>query len=203
MPPALRRPTFAPCQRFTPIETERLRLRVVTPEDVDAMLAYQSRAEVCRYLLYEPRDREAVAALIADRAPRTRLRDAGDSLQITVVRRDDGQVLGELYFAIDSVEQSCAEIGWIFHPDAGGRGYATEAALALLAFAFETMGLHRVIARLHPDNAASVRLCDRLGMRREAHLVEDLWNKGAWEDTGVHALLAREWAARGRAARGG
>jgi RimJ/RimL family protein N-acetyltransferase len=58
------------------------------------------------------------------------------------------------------------------------------------------MGLHRVIARLHPDNTASVRLCDRLGMRHEAHHVEDLWNKGAWEDTGVHALLAREWAAR-------
>lgn len=194
--PAPPPPAFVPCPRFEPIETERLRLRVVAAEDLDAVHAYQSREDVTRYLLYGPRDRAAVAEVIADRARRLWLCETGDSLQLSVVRREDERVLGELYFAIDSVEHACAEVGWIFDPGWGGRGYATEAARALLAFAFETLNVHRVIARLHPDNAASVRVCDRLGMRREARLVEDMWVKGVWEDTGVHALLAREWPAR-------
>lgn len=78
-------------------------------------------------------------------------------------------------------------------PRLGRARLRDRAARALLAFAFETLRVHRVVARLHPENVASVRMCDRLGMRREAHMVEDLWNKGAWEDTGVYAILAREW----------
>jgi len=81
------------------------------------------------------------------------------------------------------------------HPDFHGRGYMTEAAGAVLAIAFEQIGLRRVIAELDPRNAGSTSLCRRLGMREEAHFVENLWFKGEWGDTGIYALLAREWAA--------
>jgi RimJ/RimL family protein N-acetyltransferase len=62
--------------------------------------------------------------------------------------------------------------------------------------AFETLGLHRVIAELDGQNDSSKALCSRLGMRAEAHLVEDLWFKGAWGDTAIYAMLEREWAQR-------
>ena len=81
------------------------------------------------------------------------------------------------------------------HPDFHGHGYMTEAAGAGLRIAFETLGLHRVIAVLDPRNAASIALCRRLGMREEAYHVEDMWVKGRWDDTGIYALLAREWRA--------
>jgi aminoglycoside 6'-N-acetyltransferase len=72
----------------------------------------------------------------------------------------------------------------------------TEAASAVLDLAFGPLGLHRVMADLDPRNQTSAALCRRLGMREEAHFVEDLWVKDAWADTGIFAILAREWAAR-------
>jgi RimJ/RimL family protein N-acetyltransferase len=77
-----------------------------------------------------------------------------------------------------------------------GRGYAAEAATAVLELAFGRLGLHRVFAELDPRNVASIRLCSRLGMRHEAEFLENMWFKGEWADTGVYAVLAREWAAR-------
>jgi RimJ/RimL family protein N-acetyltransferase len=179
-----------------PIETERLILRLETDADVDAVYSWQSRADVCEYLLYEPRDRETVASRIAEDSQRTRLEANGDYLQLAVERRDDGRVIGQMYFTVDNAEYSTLEIGWVFHPDVAGLGFAAEAARALLALGFETMGAHRILASLTPENTASVRLCLRLGMREEAHFVEDMFIKDRWEDTGVYAILDREWSAR-------
>ncbi len=119
-------------------------------------------------------------------------------MQIAVVRRDDERVVGELFFAIRSVTAAGAEIGWVFEPRESGRGYATEAARELLAFAFQTLRLHRVFARLDAANTPSARLCERLGMRHEARHVTDVWSDGAWADTSIYALLAREWLASRR-----
>jgi RimJ/RimL family protein N-acetyltransferase len=85
------------------------------------------------------------------------------------------------------------EIGFIFHPDHQGRGYATEAGRAVLAMAFETYGLHRVFGRLEARNRASARVLEKLGLRREAYLVENEWVKGEWQSELVYAVLAREW----------
>lgn len=177
-----------------PIETERLILRLETDADVDAIHSWQSRADVCEYLLYEPRDRETVAAKVAQHSTHTRLENDGDYLQLAVQRRSDDRVIGEMYFTVDKAEYSTLEIGWVFHPDVAGQGYAKESALALMALGFDTMGAHRILASLTPENTASVRLCLRLGMREEAHFVEDMLVKGRWEDTGVYAMLDREWS---------
>ena len=63
----------------------------------------------------------------------------------------------------------------------------------MLAFAFEVLGLHRVVGRLEPRNGGSARVLEKLGMRREAHLVENEWVKGEWQSELVYAMLAREW----------
>jgi len=173
--------------------TDRLRLRLMSEADIDAVHAYESRADVCEFLLFEPRDRHAVAEKIAKWAHLTTLERDGDFLELAVERRADGRVIGDLYFTLKHVEHACAEIGWAFHPDHYGRGYATEAATAALRLGFETIGLHRVIAELDPRNAASIALCRRLGMRQEAHFVDDMWFKGAWADTVVYALRETEW----------
>ena len=94
-----------------------------------------------------------------------------------------------------SVENRGAEIGWTLHPDFFGHGYAAEAARAILELAFGELGMHRVKAELDPRNDASIALCRRLGMREEAHFVENLWLGDEWGSTGIHAILAREWAA--------
>ena len=65
----------------------------------------------------------------------------------------------------------------------------------MLALAFETYDLHRVVGRLEARNVASARVLEKLGMRREAHLIENEWVKDEWQSELVYAVLAREWHA--------
>ena len=69
----------------------------------------------------------------------------------------------------------------------------------MLTFAFEVYDLHRVCGRLEARNAASARVLERLGMRREAHLVENEWVKDEWQSEFVYAILEREWRAQATA----
>ena len=182
-----------------PLRTARLTLRLMTPADTEDVFAYQSREDVCRYLLFDPRTRDEVAAKVAEHSHANTLATDGDYLQLAVEwDRGDGtpaRVIGDSYFTIASVEHSHGEIGWTLHPDFARHGYAHEAAAAVLGIAFGIIGLHRVHAELDPRNASSIALCKRLGMREEAFFHEDMYFKGAWADTGVYGLLRREWLA--------
>jgi RimJ/RimL family protein N-acetyltransferase len=187
--------TRLPYEFTAPVRTARLVLRAMRPGDVDDLYAYQSDPDVCRYLPFEPRTRGEVVEKVAKFSAALTLAGDGDFWQLAIER--EGGVIGDLYFTIKSAADAAGEIGWTLHPDHARRGYMTEAASALLEIAFGTLGLHRVSAVLDPRNHASAALCRRLGMRAEAHFVEDLWFKGEWGDTAVHAILDREWASRG------
>lgn len=178
----------------SPFRTERLLLRTMTLDDVDDIHAYQSRPDVCRYLTFEPRTHEEVADRVSMYSKALALRGEGDYWQIAIERASDaGRVIGDLYFSIKSAANETGVIGWTLHPDHGRQGYMTEAAGALLRIAFTEIQLHRVVADLDPRNSSSIALCERLGMREEAHFVEDAWSKGEWVDTLIYAILDREY----------
>jgi RimJ/RimL family protein N-acetyltransferase len=180
-----------------PVHTARLLLRPMTEADIDDIHAYQSRADVCRYLSFEPRTREQVAEKVAQYSAALTLNGDGDFWQLAIERAADrGRVIGDVYFCVKSTANASAEIGWTLHPDHAGAGYMNEAAGAVLQIAFEDIGLHRVSAYLDPRNDKSAALCKRLGMRGEARLVEDVWSKGEWVDTTIYAILDREWTDR-------
>lgn len=182
----LLRPTY-------PILTERLALRPFTVGDVDAMLVYRSRPDVCRYLPFEPQDREVLLERMTGPVlSRRDLTGEEQALTLGVWRRDDGVLAGDVILFLLSEEHRGGEIGWVFDPDQGGQGLATEAARALLGLAFGELGLHRVIAQLDARNTKSAQLCERLGMRQEAHFVSNELFKGEWSDLLVYALLADE-----------
>jgi aminoglycoside 6'-N-acetyltransferase len=175
-----------------PIVTERLTLRLMTAGDLDDVVAYQGREDVCRYLLHGPRSREDLVPRIAEWGAATRMTQDDDYLQLAIQREQ--RVIGHMYLHLASAENLQGEIGWTLHPDFFGHGYATEASRALLDLAFHTIGFHRMRAELDPRNDASIALCLRLGMRHEATFRQDMWFKGEWADTGVYAILAEEWA---------
>ncbi len=180
-----------------PIRTERLLLRPLRDSDVDDVLAYYGDPQVVRYLLTEPHTRADAEGFVAERSLRIDPRRAGESLALAV--EHEGRVVGDIVLILVGGESpsgatpSVGEIGWTLHPDRGGRGFATEAARALLDLAFGHYRLHRVKAQLDARNTGSARLCERLGMTREAHLRQDWWSKGEWTDTLVYGLLADEW----------
>lgn len=183
---------------FTTLRTARLTLRPPVASDLDDLYALQSDPEVVRYQLFEPRSRDDVARRLPELTAATTLEKADDFIQPAMeLATDDGPVvIGTMYFVLKSVENATGEIGWSLRREYQGHGFAHEGAVALLRVAFDELGLHRVTAELDPRNDASVALCTRLGMRREAHFVEDMMFKGDWADTGVYAILEREWRAR-------
>lgn len=184
--------TFAPT---LPIETERLRLRPFTRDDIDAVFDYRRREDVTQYLIDAPMSRQGCAAVVQARIGQLSLVEDGDKIFLAVERRADAAMLGEVTLILRSLEARQAEIGYILHPRHRGRGYATEAARALLTLAFDGAGLHRVYARCDARNAASFAVMERLGMRQEAHFREHALLKGAWDEELIYALLEQEWRA--------
>ncbi len=176
-----------------PIRTSRLLLRMLRDEDADALHAYRSMPEVARYVPFEPMSPELIAERLQGRWAQTRIGE-GEALVVGFERVDTGELIGDLTLMMISAEHRGGEIGWLLHPAHGGHGFATEAARAGLDLMFGA-GLHRVTARVDARNGPSLRLCERLGMRREAALNANEWFKGEWSDEIDFALLDSEWAA--------
>ncbi len=169
-----------------PVHTPRLVLRLLTEADLDDLHDLYRRPEVVRYLLTEPKSRQQTLERI--------LEVVGPVItpahhRLVLGMEHEGRLIGELTLVVMASAYSVAEVGWVIHPDLGGRGLATEAAQALVDLAFTQVGVHRVIANLDPRNERSAALCVRLAMELETSSRQDLWSKGEWTDTSVYALL--------------
>lgn len=180
-----------------PISTQRLTLRPFTRGDVDAVLDYRGREDVALYLFDTALSREECALAVQQRILQTSWSAEGDKIVLAAVLSESDALIGELSLIWRSEDARQGEIGWIFHPDHHGRGYATEAASALLDLGFQGADLHRIFARCDARNASSWRLMERLGMRREAHFREHALFKGGWDEEFVYAVLRREWRTGG------
>lgn len=177
-----------------PVRTERLLLRRAAPDDLDATWAYWRLPEVCEWLSVAPSEYGVYRELFLGE----------ERLANGIIVESGGRVIGDLGLKIvdgwaqedvaDQAKGIQGELGWVFDPAFGGRGYATEAVRALVGLCFERLGLRRLIAECFYDNEPSWRLMERVGMRREQHTVrESLHRTKGWLDGLTYALLADEW----------
>jgi len=182
-----------------------------TAEEVEALHAVFGDPEAARYLPFEPRGIEECADQIsyyldeAERDPRTYYR-------LAVIRHTDGADLsddpadpaaapiGQAAFTRDG--ETAAFVGYALRRDAWGQGYAGEITELLCEFGFRTLGLHRLVARVDPENAASSRVLTRAGFRLEGRIREDLYLAGRWHDGLQYSLLAHEWPRSSRPLQG-
>ena len=177
----------------TILRTERLELRPVRDEDVDRILEYRNLPEVTRWLLRTEVDADSF------RAAWRRTAQDPDDHSMAVAR--DGLVIGTVSLdVVDGMGQpgmpsrTDAQLGYIFDPAYGGCGYATEAVSAMVAYAFDQLGVRRITAGCFADNLASVRILEKIGMRREQHGVGDSWHAElGWVDGYTYGLLAEAW----------
>jgi RimJ/RimL family protein N-acetyltransferase len=178
-----------------PIRLERVVLRPFVESDFDAVLDMQSRPELVRYLMWDVMDAEAVKTFLERRLRQSAIDGDDSALVLAATIPPSDRVIGEFMLRLSSERHRQGEIGWSLHPDAQGRGYATEAAREMLRLAFEDLGLHRVVADADPRNTGSLRIMERLGMRHEADYVDAFFLKGEWVGETHYAILEDEWRA--------
>ena len=99
-----------------------------------------------------------------------------------------GNVIGDISVWYTNMKET-VEIGYSFLHSSGGRGYATEAVQAVIMWLFKEKKIHRIQTNLDARNASSAKLCERVGMRKEANFIQDFWNKGEWTDSLVYGML--------------
>ena len=177
-----------------PMLTERLLLRPFEEDDLQALYTMQSDEEVVRYLYQGVRSLDKVRTSLARKMGSVSIKGEGDGVTAAVVLRDTGELVADVSLWLLSEGHEQGELGFTVHPAHQRKGYATEASRQMLEFGFTTMRLHRVIGRLEARNVASARVMEKLGMRREAHFIENEWVKGEWQSEFLYALLAEEWA---------
>ncbi|MEO8242877.1 MAG: GNAT family N-acetyltransferase [bacterium] len=159
------------------IETARLTLRRVTMADLDAFHDILRRPEVMTYWSTPPHpDRATTETWLTT----TVARDPATTVEFAVVL--DGRVIGKVGGG------ALPEVGYIFHPDAWGKGYATEAMQALIAFAFAHHDIDHLMADIDPRNAASRSLLQRLGFHYTHHAANTFCINGAWSDSDYYRL---------------
>jgi RimJ/RimL family protein N-acetyltransferase len=176
-------------------ETPRLRARPFVPADVHAFVAYRADPEVARYQGWSDYTPELGTALV-EAMQVARPGVPGEWYQLALEDRSSGTLVGDLALRVDAHEPRVAELGVTLAPAQQGQGYGAEAVRALLGFAFETFGLHRIFAVTDALNLPAAALLARVGMRREGHFVENVFFKGAWGSELLFAVLEREWAIR-------
>ena len=186
-------------QPHLPLLTDRLELRDFGEADVEWVQAWACDPAVVRFMPWGPNTREQPREFLQRKfAARTGV--PRRTWDLAVVNRSTGRLIGSAGLRLDGGLQQ-AELGYCFHRDAWGHGFATEAARELPRCGFEQLGLHRIDARVDSRNGASVRVLARIGMRQEGWLREHLMQRGEWRDSFLFAILKREWDAAAGAAR--
>jgi [ribosomal protein S5]-alanine N-acetyltransferase len=173
------------------LHTARLRLRPFNDADADTLFALHSSAYVLRYWDAPPWS-ERVRAERFITACR-QMAAEGTGTRLAIERVSDGAFIGWCGLARWNPDYRSASLGYCFDDAAWGRGYATEAARALLQWAFDTLDLNRVQAETDTRNAASARVLEKLGFVREGTLREDCVVNGEVSDSWVYGLIRREW----------
>ena len=179
-----------------PITTQRLILRRFTFVDVPDILEFTSHPSVVRALpnIDLAKGEDGVREYI-DVQNSYQPFEKGKVFDLAIERKEDGQVIGLLTLVCGDHRQGA--IGWALGVEHRGRGYATEAASALMAYAFTRLDLHRIWAETRDANRGSWQVMERLGMRQEGRLREAECQDGKWTDVSIYGVLAREWQERG------
>ena len=172
------------------LETDRLRLRPFTSDDETAVFALASDPEVARFVRFEPHRDIAETRAFLELVERYYRR--GNPFAWAIVRREDDRLIGSCGFVDQAPERESAEIGYWLGKPYWGKGYAVEAARALVDFGFEQMGLGRVEAKCFLENRAGQRVIEKLGMKFEGTDRSEMI-KGGYPELQVYAIAQQGW----------
>lgn len=173
---------------IAPFSSARLRFREFTSTDHQSLLAFvRDPSQLEHMLLFLNTEAEAdsfLAFVLNGAAAEPRLQ-----WHFLLEAPLDGRFLGSVCLMIEREAPSSAELGYWFAREAWGKGYATEASRAILAFGFDQLKLHRIWGKCHERNPASARVMEKLGMSREGTLHEHVWLRDHYRTSHLYAIL--------------
>jgi [ribosomal protein S5]-alanine N-acetyltransferase len=173
------------------LETKRLMLRELAPEDAPAIeAAWQNSPTQWLYQAVEPAEFTNVAERIANYI---RYRGDGERRRIydyVARRKSDGSVIGGV--SLGRSHPAIASLGLRVVDACGGRGYGTELARRILTFGFSDLGLNRIEADVALENHACIQVLEKAGMRREGVLRDCIFAQGRWWTEAKYAMLASD-----------
>src|SRR5690606_9011521 len=173
------------------LTTERLILRDFVESDWPAMLEYQREESFLRYHPWESRGEADVRSLL-ERFIQWQEEEPRHRFQPAITRRGSDEVIGSVGVRANDPGGLIADLGFELAPRCWGKGFATEAASAMLEFGFQQMELHRITAHCIAENTASARVLERIGMRPEGRLREAEYFRGRWWDVLLYAVLSSD-----------
>ena len=178
-------------QKFLPtIHTERLVLRPLNPEDMQALFAIFSDQEVMRYWNTAPWSSLDDAWNFIRASAEAMERQ--ESMTLGIAQKATGELIGKcMLFNYESASKR-AEIGFGIGRPYWGHGFVSEAGRALLAYGFDALGLRRIEAEIDPQNLSSGKILERLGFVKEG-LLRQRWEiNGVVSDSELYGLLASD-----------
>lgn len=162
------------------LRSKRLTLRPMEESDFNDVHAYSSDPEVVKFMQWGPNTEEQTRnfmnVCLAHKTEEPR-----QTYDFAVVKNDGGEFLGSITLRV--VKEKMGEIGYVYNPRAWGKGYASEAAEAVIRFGFDRLNLQKVSATCDPQNHGSARVLQKGGMKLEGYLRKHIHMKGIWRDT--------------------
>lgn len=171
--------------------TERLHIREIEESDWADIHAYASDAETVQFLPFGPNTeeetREFVRKAITERQAVPRC-----VFELAITLREDRRVIGAIRIFVESEQHRQGHIGYILNRELWSQGYMIEAARATLGFGFKELGFHRIWTTCDTRNAGSMRVLEKIGMRREGVLLHHMSLRDGWRDSYLYAILEDE-----------
>ena len=178
------------CTNMVLLHTPRLVLRDFRADDWRAVHAYASDPEVTRYMSWGPNDETASQAFV-QAVMAGQNADPRQNYDLAITLKDNGKLIGGCGIYRRKFREG--EMGYCLHRSYWSQGYMTEAAGALLEFAFTVEDYHRVYATCDPENIGSARVMEKIGMQREGRLRANMLKGSQWRDSLLYAILDWEW----------
>jgi ribosomal-protein-alanine N-acetyltransferase len=172
------------------LETERLVLREFTPDDWEQVHVYASDADLVKYMDWGPNSEEETKDYI-NRVILSQQQSPRELYELAITVKENGSVIGGCGLHIEKHAQ--AALGYCLNRHFWGHGFASEAAYALSKFGFGEMKLHRIFATCRPENTASSRVMEKIGMTKEGMLREHFFAKGQWQNSFLYSVLKNEF----------
>ena len=155
------------------IKTQRLKIRTLQNSDLNDIFDIYKNEETCKYLLHNAWNEKNKNEEFKQKLSKQSLeKDFAINLACIL----DDVVIGEINIWNIDMKNS-VEIGYCFNPKYSSKGYATEALMAIVKSLFINKKIHRIQANMDARNLVSAKLCEKIGMRKEAHFIKDFWNK--------------------------